>query len=71
MARTVDHGKDGLLVPPNDVKALAEAITTLGSDAVLRERFGDVARQKIAHNRSWEVAAGRILVLCSEVTSRL
>jgi glycosyltransferase involved in cell wall biosynthesis len=69
--RTVDHGKDGLLVPPNDVKALAEAITTLGSDAVLRERFGDVARQKIAHNRSWEVVAGRILALCSEVTSRL
>ena len=71
IARTVDHGKDGLLVPPNDVKALAEAITTLASDAALCKRFGEVAREKIARNPSSEVVAGRILALCSEAMSRL
>jgi glycosyltransferase involved in cell wall biosynthesis len=66
IGRTVDHGKDGLLVPPNDVKALAKAITTLTSDAVLRGHFGEAARQKIARNQSWDVVAGRIVSLCSE-----
>ena len=64
--RTVDHGKDGLLVPPNDVEALARAITTLAGDTALREDFGEVARQKIARNQSWDVVARRIVSLCSE-----
>jgi glycosyltransferase involved in cell wall biosynthesis len=67
--RTVDDGENGLLVPPGDVEALAEAITTLASDAVLRERFGEAGRQKIAHNQSWEATAERILSLCREATT--
>lgn len=64
--RTVEHGKDGLLVPPNDVKALAEAIMTFAGDAELRTRFGEVAREKIAHTQSWDVIARRIVSLCSQ-----
>lgn len=66
IARTVEHGKDGLLIPPDDVNALAEAIATLASDAALCRQFGEAAREKIARNQSWDVVAGRILSLCND-----
>jgi glycosyltransferase involved in cell wall biosynthesis len=69
--RTVDHGEDGFLVPPGDVKALAEAITTLASDAVLCERFGERARQKIAGSQSWDVVARSIVSLCGLSTATI
>jgi colanic acid/amylovoran biosynthesis glycosyltransferase len=43
----VENGVSGLLVPPNDPAALAEAITTLAWDAALRERLGTNARRKV------------------------
>jgi glycosyltransferase involved in cell wall biosynthesis len=36
---------DGCLVPPNDPKALAEKLTLVLQDDVLRERLGRNARQ--------------------------
>jgi glycosyltransferase involved in cell wall biosynthesis len=41
----VEHGVNGLLVPPNDDIALAEALLTLINDADLRERMGVAGRQ--------------------------
>jgi glycosyltransferase involved in cell wall biosynthesis len=40
----VRHGTEGLLVPPRDPDRLTEAISTLLSDASLRERMGAAAR---------------------------
>jgi glycosyltransferase involved in cell wall biosynthesis len=37
---TIDQGKTGLLVPPDDPEALSEAIAHLASDASLRESMG-------------------------------
>jgi len=42
--QAVQHGRSGLLVPPRDVPAIAEALTRLASDAAQRERFGREAR---------------------------
>jgi glycosyltransferase involved in cell wall biosynthesis len=40
----VTHGRTGILVPPNRVPPLAEALATLLRDATLRERLGQQAR---------------------------
>ena len=43
----VEDGVSGLLVPPNDEKALAEAITRLINDHDLRQKLGEDARKRV------------------------
>lgn len=43
----VRHGVEGLVVPPGDATALADALERLARDAALRERLGNAARAKI------------------------
>ena len=43
----IEHGTDGLLVPPSDAESMADAIDSLIADAGLRERLGQAARRKI------------------------
>lgn len=40
----IEHGKNGLLVPPGDAKALADAMATLIDDAPLRKQMGRQAK---------------------------
>lgn len=49
----VEHGVDGLLVPPRDVAALRAAVARLLGDAELRTRLGAAAREKAI--REWSV----------------
>jgi colanic acid/amylovoran biosynthesis glycosyltransferase len=44
----VEHGKTGLLMPPNNASALAEAISRLISAPDERIRMGDAGRKKVA-----------------------
>ncbi len=44
----VRHGRDGLLVPPEDPEALAEAIRTLLEDPILACRLADSARRRVS-----------------------
>ena len=47
IAEVVEHGRTGLLVPPSDSAALADALATLAADASLRERMGAAARTRV------------------------
>jgi glycosyltransferase involved in cell wall biosynthesis len=47
---TVEHGRTGLLVPPGDADALADAVATLLLDHDRRSRWGAAAR-KLAEER--------------------
>jgi glycosyltransferase involved in cell wall biosynthesis len=44
--QVVDDGVTGLLVPPHDAHALADAIGQLAADPVRRRTFGKAAREK-------------------------
>jgi len=51
--------KAGVLVPPNDVDALAAAIGRLLDDHELRARLGDAARQRVLDRFTWRATAAR------------
>jgi glycosyltransferase involved in cell wall biosynthesis len=45
-------GKTGLLVPPDNPEALANALAALAADPVMRLRFGQAARQLVSEQYS-------------------
>jgi phosphatidylinositol alpha 1,6-mannosyltransferase len=55
----VEHGVDGLLVPPSDDRGLRAAVKMLAADAPLRLRMGEAGRRAVL-GRSWES-------ICSEL----
>jgi glycosyltransferase involved in cell wall biosynthesis len=50
----IEHGKNGLLVPPDDPMALAAAISRLSSSPELRASLGAAARKRIEERFSIE-----------------
>jgi len=46
-AELVKDGVTGIVVPPSDVQALADAILTLYNDRALCKRYGEAAKQRI------------------------
>jgi colanic acid/amylovoran biosynthesis glycosyltransferase len=57
----VEHEVEGLLVPPGDPTALADAIERLHADARLRARMGAAARQRIEREFDLAINARTIL----------
>jgi len=53
----MEDGRTGLLVPPADPDALAQAIVTILQDGELRRSMGDRALRKSRTDLSWEAAA--------------
>jgi len=53
----VDHGQTGLLVPPRDEEALADAIIELLSDDQLRRRMGSAGKRKLEAECAPQVVA--------------
>jgi glycosyltransferase involved in cell wall biosynthesis len=56
-AEILEHGSDGLLVPPGDADALAAAVIQLLEDANLRMRLTEAATRKVQRYRPERVAA--------------
>jgi glycosyltransferase involved in cell wall biosynthesis len=46
MSEIVEHGRTGLIVPPRDPAAFADALETLAGDAALRRSMGLAARER-------------------------
>jgi phosphatidylinositol alpha-mannosyltransferase len=65
-ASVVNEGIEGLLVPPKDEGALAQAIISLFSDATLRQQMGGRGRAKAEEYR-WERVARMVLNYYSEL----
>jgi len=62
----VEDGETGLLVPPNDVAALAEALRDLLNDPELLKKMGEAARA-FALTRSWSDAGKKYLEIYKEI----
>ena len=62
----IESGHDGLLVPPNDPAALAEAIDKLLASQELCESLARAARAKIESSFSLDASAERLLAIFGE-----
>ncbi len=60
MGEVIRDGETGLLVPPEDVDALAAAIITLLENNDLRLRLGHAARRYVQSNFTWEKVVERM-----------
>lgn len=65
----IQDGLNGLLCPPGDAIALADAIRRLQSDPVLRARMGVAARAGVLEKHGWDFVARRILCLARRESS--
>jgi glycosyltransferase involved in cell wall biosynthesis len=63
----IEHNKTGVLVPPNDHGALADAILELAEDPVKRESLGTAARKAIKERWAPETQGRLLAELYSEV----
>ncbi len=54
-------GVNGLIVPPNDLDALADAIRTLHRDPDLTARLGAAGRRRVVENFTWDHFRERLL----------
>jgi glycosyltransferase involved in cell wall biosynthesis/GT2 family glycosyltransferase len=57
LAEIVRHEQDGLVVPPGDAAALAEALTRLAEDHPFRERLGRNGAERAQSEFSWQRVA--------------
>ncbi|MEL5954484.1 glycosyltransferase family 1 protein [Streptomyces sp. CLV115] len=62
----VDHGRTGLLVPPLDARAVADAVGALAADPARAAAYGAAGRAAVA-GRSWQAVGDQLLDHYDEV----
>ncbi len=63
LPEAVGEGEAGLIIPPDDPEALADAMERLLADASLRERLAEGGRRRIEEHIGWPHIAQRHLAL--------
>jgi glycosyltransferase involved in cell wall biosynthesis len=60
-AELISDGENGLLIPPDDESALADALTRMLADQALARRLGEAVAAHAETHLSWDGVAGEIL----------
>jgi glycosyltransferase involved in cell wall biosynthesis len=68
-ATIVDEGETGLLVPPDDEDALADALVRIVNDGENRRTMGETAYERSRELYSWPALAERVARVYDEVTA--
>lgn len=63
MADAIEHEQTGLLVPPDDVTQLADAMQHLLRDQTFCQHLGQQAQIQVVNRRQWAVNAQQLLTL--------
>lgn len=70
MPEIITAGHDGLLVPPDDADALAEALAGVLGDTLGRRRMGDAARQTVLERFDARRTTAQVVELLTRVAQR-
>lgn len=63
----VQEGVSGLMIPPEDVPALAHALEKLAADEALRRQMGEAGRRRVNDEFTWQQIARQYLEVCKSV----
>ena len=66
----IEHGRSGLLVPPHDVDALAQAMVRIARNPAEAQRLGESARQRIQRRFESERHTRRLARMLSALAQR-
>jgi glycosyltransferase involved in cell wall biosynthesis len=66
----VEHDRTGLLVPPADARALADAIIALSRDPARVRRLAEAGRAHIETSFSWDAVIGKLTSLYARLAGR-
>lgn len=66
MPEVVEEGVTGFLVPPNDVRALAERIAWMKNHPLEARRMGERGRQRVIEKFTWDQVARRAIAIYRE-----
>jgi glycosyltransferase involved in cell wall biosynthesis len=69
-ASAIRHNETGLLVPPGDADALADALVGLLNDPARARALGDAARARAWREQTWRAQAGTVEAIYGAVVAR-
>jgi starch synthase len=67
MTEIIEHEQTGLLVQPENVEGLTNALIRLLSDPITRNQYGMAARQRVEETFTWDHVAGHLVEIIQTV----